>query len=320
MSRYLPTTTLAAGLLLAGCGEGGMSQRLRDLNPLDKVSLPRLELPGIDVGNLAVSDLLPRLALEESAPPAVDGPNGGYAGPVTPLAGPVALPAEGVADFDLLMRVGGDMPPFLWRALGATARVGDDLLWDIDIVSFQDRNRRLTAVRPPLATGLMTTMADGRVRGLSLDFPALVQSGGEAPTPGSREYESLRQSLSYLAGPVSASPVSADDNLGTPAVLAAVLAQSTARRENDTLFTRLAGRTEVEGRQALLLVYGGGIDLVADEGRVRYSVAGHLLRDAATGLPLSADLVIAREGRIEGRTVAGRLHLKIAARPRTRRG
>lgn len=303
-----------AAMVLSGCGEGAISRRIATLNPFDGVSLP--DLPRTGAASLALSDFLPQIRFDDDSPPQVDGPGGGYAGPLRPLDGPVALPVAAVPDFDLLLHVAGDTTPFLWRALGATALVGDDLLWNIDIVNFQDRGRRLTAVRPPLASGLMTTTARGRVRGLSLDFPALTRAGGTAPAPGSREYESLRQSLSYLAGPVSSTPLDPESRLGPPAALAAVLAQSTARRERDTVAGRLAGRTEHEGRPAYLIVYDGGVDLVAKEGRVRYGVAGHLVRDAETGLPLASRLRIERSGRIGDREVADRLFIRIAARVR----
>ena len=195
-------------------------------------------------------------------------------------------------------------------------QVGADILWDLSILTFEDRRRRLSALRPPLATGRMTTTETGAVRGVALDFPALRARGAAVPARGDAEYETLADSLRYLAAPLPANAVAEGDNLGPPSAVQRLTARTSANVERNDIRTRAAGLTRYGDRPALLAVYDGGMLFVNRSDRMELQIAGHAVYDLATGLVMRSILRLTWRGQVEGRATDEQVFIETAITPR----
>ncbi len=303
---------ILAGCLLQGCGGSGLG----DLNPFKDMSLPDLSLPTGAGEAYAASDLLPEMAFGRGDRPDIDAAYGGYAGTVDDAAAPVRLRLAAPDDFALSVRVTGGRNDYSLRGLGEAVRVGPDILWDLSVLTFEDRRRRLSALRPPLASGQMTTTETGAVRGVALDFPALRARGAAVPARGETEYETLADSLRYLAAPLPAKAVAVGDDLGPPSAVRRLAARTSAEVRRDDVGTRAAGLTRYRGRPALLAVHGGGMLFVNRADRMELRVAGHAVYDLETGLVLRSILRLTWRGQVDGRAADQQVFIETAITPR----
>ncbi len=311
-NRWGLKAVVIGGCLLSGCE----STDLDSLNPFKDMSLPDLSLPSGDGDAYAASDLLPEMAFGRGDQPDVDNRLGGYAGPVDEAAKPVRLHFVAPNEFAMSVRVTGSRNDYSLQGLGKAVRVGADVLWDLSILTFEDRRRRLSALRPPLAAGRMTTTETGAVRGVVLDFPALRARGTALPARGDAEYETLADSLRYLAAPLPANTVAAGDNLGPPSAVRRLTARTSAKVERDDIRTRVAGPTRYADRAALLAVYDGGMLFVNGSDRMTLQIAGHAVYDLETGLVLRSILRLTWRGQVEGRATDEQVFIETAITPR----
>lgn len=305
---------IAVGMLLSGCE----SPDIGKLNPFKDMSLPDLSLPSSDGEAYAASDLLPEMAFGRGDLPDVDTEFGGYAGPVEPSTAPVRLSLTEPGEFAMSVRVTGSRNDYSLQGLGGTVRVGADVLWDLSILTFEDRRRRLSALRPPLVAGRMTTTETGTVRGVALDFPALRERGGAVPARGDAEYETLADSLRYLAAPLPADSVAVGDDLGPPIAVQRLTARTSADIQRNDIGTRLAGATSYGERSALLAVYDGGMLLANGADRVALQIAGHAVYDLETGLMLRSILRLTWRGQVDGVATDEQIFIETAITPRGR--
>lgn len=308
----------AAALTLAAC----QSADLARLNPFREASLPKVDfsrlLPDVRMPQLptyALADLLPEMAFLRDAPPDVASGYGGYVGEVRPYEGALSLALAEIRDRPMSVRVTGQGRDYAMRGRVSTVRVGADMLWDFQVLSFEDRHGRVASLRPPLATGRMTTAPDGRVRGVAVDFAALRERGQQAPRPGSVEYETLADSFRYLSPPLPAKPVAVGDRLDRPQPLQRVLLSTTAKPVRDAQSSRAVGLTMHKGREALLVQHEGEVAYQSGSDGVTLSVAGHGLYDVETGLLVSSVLRLARTGRIDGAPVDEVAYIETAVDP-----
>ncbi|MBM3491217.1 MAG: hypothetical protein FJX68_12375 [Alphaproteobacteria bacterium] len=301
---------LALGLAaaLAGCAEG----ELRRYNPLADFALPKLnfDLPEMPRLTYAASDLLPDLAVRPATPPDVEGGIGGFAGAIDEPDGPLLWQTSLVADFRLSVHVFASQRDYLLQGRGSTVAVGPDLLWDLQVVSFEDRQRRLVALRPPLVQARMTATPEGTVRGLTIDFPAHRERRAAAPERDSAEYRALAEGLRYLVQPLPLAAVKVGDSLGRPQALELALASTSLAPQDDTIATRVAGRARYQGREAIVARHEGAISFRQNDDRLRFSIAGHVLYDRQSGLPLVSVLRLSREGVLNGQPINDRAHIQ----------
>ena len=297
---------ILAALAAAACQSGDLAR----LNPFRDARLPEVNLGSLfsdlrmpELPTYALADLLPEMAFLRDAPPDVAAGHGGYVGEVRPYEGALPLALASTRDRPMSVRVTGEGGDYALRGYLSTAPVGADMLWDMQVLSFEDRRGRVGSLRPPLATARMTTAPDGRVRGVALDFPALRERGAETPRPGGVEYETLANALRYLSPPLPGKPVAAGDRLDRPQPLQRLLARTTAEPARDSQVSRIVGRTVYKGRPALLVVHEGEVAYEAGAEAVALAVAGHSLYDLETGLLAHSALRLARAGRIDGRPV-----------------
>ncbi len=297
---------ILAALAAVGCQSGDLAR----LNPFRDARMPEVKLgslfPDLRMPQLptyALADLLPEMAFLRDAPPDVAAGQGGYLGEVTPYDGALPLALAATRDRPMSVRVTGKGRDYALRGYLSTVPVGGDMLWDLQVLSFEDRRGRVGSLRPPLATGRMTTAPDGRVRGVAIDFPALRARGAEAPPPGGAEYETLADAFRYLSPPLPGKPVALGDRLDRPQPLQRLLVRTTAKPERDSQVSRVAGRTLYKGRDSLLVVHQGEVAYRAGADGVAISVTGHGVYDLQTGLLAQSVLKVARAGRIDGQPV-----------------
>jgi hypothetical protein len=300
MKRFVILAALAA----AACQSGDLAR----LNPFRNAELPEVKLGSLFSGmrlpqlpTYALTDLLPEMAFLRDAPPDVAAGYGGYVGEVSPYDGALPLALRETRDRPMSVRVTGKGRDYALRGYLSTVALGGDMLWDLRVLSFEDRRGRIGSLRPPLATGRMTTAPDGRVRGVAVDFPALRERGEAAPPQGSAEYETLADAFRYLSPPLPGKPVAPGDRLGQPRPLQRLLAHTTAKPARDSQTSRVVGRTVYKGRDSLLVVHDGEVAYSAGADRVVLSVAGHSLYDLETGQLAHSVLRLTRSGSIDGR-------------------
>jgi len=297
---------IAAVLAAAGCQSADLSR----LNPFRDMKLPDVNvgslIPDIrlpQVPTYALADLLPEMGFLRDAPPDVTAGRGGYVGEVRPYAGAQPLVLAELRERPMSVRVTGRGRDYAMRGYLSTVRVGGDMLWDLQVLSFEDRRGRTSALRPPLATGRMTTTPDGRVRGVAIDYPALRERGAEVPRAGSVEYETLADAFRYLAPPLPAKPIAEGEGLDRPQPLQRLLLRTSAKPAQDTHASRVAGVTTYKGRDALLVLHEGEVAYRAGDEALAIAVAGHSLYDLQTGMLAHSVLKLARTGRLEGKPV-----------------
>lgn len=319
--RYRPGRALGvlAVLALAAC------EQVQSLNPLAGLEMPSLGLDGFEMpslgldipeANVALADLLPEMAYGRGAAPRVDGPNGGFPGEVAPLAGdapPLVLARD--ADLAFATRVFAEGRDYAVRGAGALTAVADDRLWQLDVLTFEDRRRRLASVTPPLVSVRMTTGADGRAGGLVMDFPAFAARGARLPDRDSGEYEALAGSLRYLVQPLAGER----GTIGRPAALARLLRGAPAP-VSDTTAGRIVGTTRLGERDAWVAVFDGEAVLELRDDRLVYRTLGHAVIDRATGLTLRSVVQIDRAGRVDGTGIADTVLIETQIRPRAGAG
>ena len=297
---------ILAALAAAACQSGDLAR----FNPFRDAKLPEVKLGSLfsdlrmpQLPTYALADLLPEMAFLRDAPPDVTAGHGGFVGEVTPYDGALPLVLASTNDRPMSVRVTGEGRDYALRGYLSTVPVGGDMLWDLQVLSFEDRRGRVGSLRPPLATGRMTTAADGRVRGVVIDFPALRQRGAEAPRPGGAEYETLADAFRYLSPPLPGKAVAAGDRLDRPQPLQRLLVRTTAKPERDSQVSRIVGRTVYKGRDSLLVVHDGEVAYRSNADGVAISVAGHSVYDLQTGLIAQSVIRLARAGRIDGQPV-----------------
>lgn len=296
----------AAALGLAACQSGDLAR----LNPFREASLPEVKLSGLlpdvrmpQLPTYALADLLPEMAFLRDAPPDVESGYGGYVGEVRPYDGAVSLGLAEVQDRPMSVRVTGRDRDYAMRGRLSTVRVGDDMLWDLQVLSFEDRRGRVGSLRPALAVGRMTTTPDGRVRGVAVDFPAFRERGARPPAPGSAEYETLADSFRYLSPPLPSKPVAPGDGMDRPQPLQRLLLRTTAKPAHDGQTSRVVGLTTYKGREVLLVQHAGEVAYKSGADGVTIAATGHSLYDTATGLLVRSVLRLARTGAIDGAPV-----------------
>ena len=299
MKRFVILAALAA----AACQSGDLAR----LNPFRDARMPEVRLgslfPNVSIPQLptyALADLLPEMAFLRDAPPDVMAGQGGYVGAVTAYDGALPLALAATSERPMSVRVTGKGRDYAMRGYLSTVPVGADMLWDLTVLSFEDRRGRVGSLRPPLAAGRMTSAADGRVRGVAIDFPALRERGEEAPVRGGGEYETIADSFRYLSPPLPAKPVAVGDRLDRPQPLQRLLVRTTAKPAQDSQVSRVVGRTSYKGRDSLLVVHEGEVAYRSGADGVTIAVAGHSLYDLATGQLAHSVLKLARSGRIDG--------------------
>jgi hypothetical protein len=299
---------LCSVLALAGCA----GDELERFNPFAELTLPKLnlELPELPRMTYAVSDLLPDLAQRPPAPPDVESGVGGFTGALGRPDGKLEWRAGQVSDFRLSVHVISGDRDYLLQGRGSTVAVGPDLLWDLQIVSFEDRQRRLVALRPPLVQARMSATPEGGVRGLALDFPAHRERRAAAPERGSAEYRALSDGLRYLVQPLPAGPVAIGDSLGRPQALDLVMANNGQTPENDSATLRLVGTAQYQGREVIVGEHSGAVGFRQNEDRLSFAIAGHVLYDRESGLPIVSVLRLSREGRLDGHSVGGAAYIE----------
>lgn len=299
---------LCAVLALAGCA----GDELQRFNPFAELTLPKLalELPELPRMTYAVSDLLPDLAQRSPTPPDVESGLGGFTGAVGRPDGKLDWRAGQVPDFRLSVHVISGERDYLLQGRGATVAVGPDLLWDLQIVSFADRQRRLVALRPPLVQVRMSATPVGGVRGLAIDFPAHRERRAAAPERDSGEYRALSEGLRYLVQPLPAGPVAIGDSLGRPQALDLALAGSSLVPESDTAALRVAGTAQYQGREVIVGQHSGAVRFRQNDDRLSLAITGHVLFDRQSGLPLASVLRLTREGRIDGQPISGTAYIQ----------
>jgi hypothetical protein len=323
MSRR-PLRAPVLALLLAGSLAGCESLGLRDFDPTAAIRLPDVELPQVELPQLAeplptyaATDLLPTMGYtvfgEQVA--RVDAAHGGYDGPLGPLPEKVEVGRRPVERFDAFVRVRGSAGDYQLFGYGSTVPVQVDTLWDISVVTFQNRARRLSALRPPLAVGRMLTTPEGDVRGIALGFPALQARGVEPPAKDSVEYVALADAMRYLVVPLPEASVGSGDSLGLPAALSRMLQRTTTAPVRNTAATRLIGITSYRGRSALVGQYQGEVAYERGADRLRLAIAGHVLVDLETGMGLAAVLRLRRDGQLDGRPVDDQALIETGAWP-----
>jgi hypothetical protein len=248
----------------------------------------------------------------------VDGPNGGFDGPVEPLPAPVSLNRPEVPRLDVFARVRGGAGDYQLHGFASIAKVQVDTLWDARVVVFQAEGRRLSGLNPPLARGQVLTTPDGSTRGVALTFPALEVHGNTPPAKDSAEYQALSEALRFLSVPSGGGePVKVGDSLGLPVPLARVMARTASQPTRNDAATRVIGQTVYRGRPALLAQYQGGVGYVRGEDRLDFTIAGHLLVDIETGLGVLSVLRLTRQGQLDGQPAEGQVLVETAAWPNT---
>lgn len=295
---------ILAALAAAACQSGDLAR----LNPFRDAELPEIELGSLfgdlrmpQLPTYALADLLPEMAFLRDAPPDVEQGYGGFVGEVRPYDGAAPLTLAPVRDRPMSVRVTGEGRDYALRGYLSTVAVGGDMLWDLQVLSFETRRGRVGSLRPPLATGRMTTGPDGRVRGVAIDFPALREHGAKPPPPGSVEYQTLADAFRYLSPPLPARPVAAGARLDRPQPLRRLLLSTTAEPARDSQASRIVGLVDYKGREAVLVVHEGEVAYRAGDEAVAIAVAGHSLYDRATGQLAHSALRLARTGRLDGR-------------------
>jgi len=313
---------LAAALALASCADSGLGRYnpLKDVSlpsldlGLDDLSLPDLSLPttaALGDATFAATDILPEFAFGRRGPVDVDAGVGGYTGAVDRQAAPQLPPLGTLRGFQFAVRVFGSGADYAVRGLGSTTTLGQDRLWQLEVVSFEDRHRRLVSLRPPIVAASMTASDTAASKGLAVAFPAVAAS--RAPQRGSPEYEALAESLRSLSAPLAAESGEAE-RIGRPAALER-LVRAAKPPASDTTAGRIVGTASVEGRRAAVALYDGEAAYVDGANRLTFAAKGHALIDLESGLALASTVRLRRTGSLDGRRVADEVTIETAIRP-----
>lgn len=310
---------VAAATLLAACSAEDLARfdpgkQFSDIANRDFAFTDQTLFASTDY-TYSATDLLPSTVIAREAPPDVEAGQGGYRGKIADMASALDVQLREVEDFRLAVRVVGNGNDYRIQGLGSTLILEQDMLWDLQVVTFEDQRRRLNGLRPPLATGRLTSTPQGKLRGLLLAFPAYQRRGVAPPPRDSNEYKTFADSLSYMVATLPQGTVKAGDDLGPPPALARLMATTSTQPLQSTLQTRVVGETMVENRRAIVAVYDGNVAYQQGSDTVTYAIAGHALYDAVTGLLTHSTLRLDRSGNIDGAPLQDRVFIETAASP-----
>lgn len=243
---------------------------------------------------------------------------GGFTGQVTPFSVPVLLRYQGPAKATFITSwairpVAGEPQNGSTRANTSLDSIGDQRLFEMQMIETVINGRAQRSVNPPLAAVRALANSRGPIRNIDLTFPAFTESQIREMREKTPKFDDhLKNRLSYSLIELPEQSVSSGDVLISPREFLRTMVASDfgedlytevsriAKVRSNSLSAKVAGQTWQGGRQMLVLVIAGMANVDIDSLSITIAVNGHWLIDMKTGLTggylTSAEFVFQHNG------------------------
>jgi hypothetical protein len=227
----------------------------------------------------------------------VDRGVGGYTGPVSNFTVPVVLRYEASGPVTLYLNnpwqnTKGETQRMRLRNRVTISSIGEQRLWDIEVVDMEFNDKKWTSRDVPLVSARALSTPQGPITDIDLDFPHFRRQGAQnIPDRSSDIYKSVAAAFrdTYLALPSRG--VLPGDSIWTGedflkrlfSGMGNVTLPSPERVRSNTLAAKVVGQTWYANRQMLLIQVDGSIDIGDATGSLIASSKGHWLIDSKSG-------------------------------------